>query len=399
MIQLSKKTLYLVLCVIITSTLPCMILLKKETRKISKIEKTLLEKYHFYNQTIEALRCNFSSMLAAINRDIVILPQKLAKLPCSQERGIVTNVRTIDIKGIAAPYNSSIIEGMSNDYYLFFRHDLSEDVWTPIPFCSYIGFARLDKDFNVMSVIEKIKTKSDYSEDPKAVKINGSYYLTYNDLLPSKTYCRTIHVGRWQPFHSSLDYVTNLDQHIKPIEKNWVPFEYGSGKKSELHFVYSVSPHKILELQNPKKNLINHLVFEGNPGLQRLAWNEKWGTLRGGTPARLIKGEYLSFFHSSFVDQETVWYVMGAYTFEKHPPFRVTSISKHPILFKGIYESPHINTANPKVRCIFPAGFVIEESQDRTLLHVSCGENDSATKIVTINYDVLKKSMVRVKDQ
>jgi hypothetical protein len=86
---------------------------------------------------------------------------------------------------------------------------------------------------------------------------------------------------------------------------------------------------------------------------------------------------------------------MGAYTFEAHPPFRITGISNHPILFRGIFDTPYINTASLDKRVIFPSGFVLEKQQNKELIHVACGENDSAVKIITLDKEKLIKSMNR----
>jgi predicted GH43/DUF377 family glycosyl hydrolase len=83
------------------------------------------------------------------------------------------------------------------------------------------------------------------------------------------------------------------------------------------------------------------------------------------------------------------WYVMAAYTFEENPPFRITAISPHPILFKGIYDSPILNTAWHYQRAVFPAGFVMCQGQ----IHVALGENDSAVKIVSLDQDALLNSL------
>lgn len=370
----------------------------RDSKKIAKIEDKLDHKEWMNNKTLEVLQDNLTHVFSSLNKRLTFFPANLADVPCSQEKGIVLQVRTIDIDGIPSPYNPSIIEGKENDYYLFFRHDIPIEACKPIPFHSYIGFARLDKRFNAVEVVEKLNTKSKYSEDPRIVKIKDTYYLSYNDLLSTPIYCRSIHIAKWNPESQKLSQITNLDQHIQPIEKNWMPFEYTSGGNTSLHFVYSMYPHKILHVQDPKKNIVQHLTFEGNPGLQKITWTDRWGKVRGGTPAKLIDNEYLAFFHSSFTENDTVWYVMGAYTFEAKPPFRIKSISSYPILFKGIYDTVHCNTANHKLRCIFPSGFVVEKKNNRTILHVSCGENDSAVKMVTIDYEKLKEIMVKVEN-
>ncbi len=86
---------------------------------------------------------------------------------------------------------------------------------------------------------------------------------------------------------------------------------------------------------------------------------------------------------------------MESYTFEGKPPFRLTGISKYPILFDGIYDSPIIHTAPHDKKIIYPRGFVVEGN----LLHLACGENDCAVKIVTMDLQKLKQSLIRFKEK
>jgi predicted GH43/DUF377 family glycosyl hydrolase len=263
-----------------------------------------------------------------------------------------------------------------------------------VPFYSYIGYADLDENFQTRKVIDKLDTGSLFSEDPRIVKVGKDLFLSWNDKLNSKIYCRTIHSGKWDPKSFKFDYITNLDQHIRIVEKNWVPFERWEKNTPHLSFVYAVQPHKILDVPHPEKNEVTHLVSKDNAALSKLAWNRQWGGIGGGTTARLVNGEYISFFHGSFREYDgIIWYIMGAYTFEGTPPYRIKSITRCPILFPGIYESEFLNTADASKRIIYPAGIAVETQGKKTLLHVSCGENDSAIKIVTIDYQKLRESM------
>ena len=87
---------------------------------------------------------------------------------------------------------------------------------------------------------------------------------------------------------------------------------------------------------------------------------------------------------------------MGAYTFENHPPFRVTSMSPYPILFSDIYDSVPLNTAEARKRVIFPASFVIEKKDGKEWIHLSCGENDASIKIITLDKEILLKGLKRI---
>lgn len=325
------------------------------------------------------------------------MPYQLQNIPFGETQGIVLDVKNIPIQNVEAPYNASIIENGS-EYLLFFRYDEIGKSQYPHPFFTRIGCAELDTNFNVTERgYRTINTHSDFSEDPRVLRKGSELFLIYNDLMPHVCNCRTMRIAGLDLEKAEVKYVTDLDLHIKTIEKNWTPFEYiNEHNQSEIYFEYYINPHKILKLSNPEVPDMTHLIFPNNPCLQNLPWAIKWGELRGGTTPRLVDGQYLSFFHSMFRDRAGFpWYVMGAYTFEAKPPFRVTAISPYPILFKGIYDTPLCHTA-PNVRCIFPGGFAIEERGDKQLLHVSCGENDCAIKIVTIDKEVLMKSLKKL---
>lgn len=324
------------------------------------------------------------------------LPFQLQTIPLAEDQGIVINVRNVAIENVEAPYNASMIEN-GGGYLLFFRYDEIGKNRHPYPFFTRIGCAELDADFAVSKGYKTIDTNSDFSEDPRVLRKGNELFLIYNDLMPHVCDCRTMRIAGLDLENAKVNYVTDLDLHIKAVEKNWTPFEFiNEDNKPEIYFEYYVNPHKILKLSNPQVPDLTHLIFPNNPCLQNIAWSRKWGELRGGTTPRLVDGQYLSFFHSMFRDNSGFpWYVMGAYTFEAKPPFRLTAISPYPILFKGIYDTPWRHTA-PYVRCIFPGGFAIENISGKQLLHVSCGENDCAVKILTIDKEALLKSLKKL---
>jgi predicted GH43/DUF377 family glycosyl hydrolase len=325
------------------------------------------------------------------------IPPQLRNIPLAESDGIVVDVKKIALRDIVAPYNPSIIE-QGDRFFLFFRYDVFNRK-CPFPFYTNIGCAELDKQFNQTEKdVARIDTKSKFSEDPRIFKVGEEFFLTYNDLSFSPTKRRTIHVASLNLQDLSIGYITNLDIQRGPVEKNWIPFEYAEpGQAPHLYFEYERIPRNVFKVPDTKVNQIEQIVQAHQGTINQYHWPITWGKTRGGTPARRIGDEYLAFFHSSFRDDEDIsWYVMGAYTFEAKPPFRITSISHYPILFKGIYDSPPLNTANPALRCIFPAGFALENRDGRELIHVACGENDAAIKIVTIDQEVLLKSMKKL---
>lgn len=327
----------------------------------------------------------------------IALPPEMQNIPLAEKRGLVVSTKELSIRNVIAPYNPSLIDN-EKGYLIFFRYDVIDQA-CPSGFNTNIGCAQLDKQFNQIAEFERIETGSVYSEDPRAVKIGDEVYLFFNDLHPLGGHNgRTMRVGKVNFEKSKVDYVTNLDLQIQHIEKNWVPFEYIDEQGPQLYIEYMMNPHKILKLPDPHINSLVHFSFDNHSAAQRLYWPHFWGTPRGGAPARKIDNQYMSFFHSCFRDKQGYfWYLMGAYTFEAKPPFRITAISHYPIMFDGIYNSPLMNTAPHEKRVIFPSGFTTETTADgRELIHVTCGENDCAIKIVTLNKNILLESLKRI---
>lgn len=327
----------------------------------------------------------------------IFLPMDLQNIPSADKTGIVVSSKIIKIRNVAAPYNASIIKQGSN-YLLFFRYDVANRK-TAQHFFTYIGCAELDRNFEqTKKEFVTINTKSNFSEDPRAIKIGNELFLVYNDLHSRSKSCRSMYLANLNPQTLKVNFITELDMQMQPVEKNWIPFEYiDESKQAQLYFEYNLNPHKILSLHNPKVNVLQHLVFPNYCAFQKQLWPKIWGKLRGGSTVQKIDGEYLGFFHSAYEDEGNFnWYLMGAYTFEAKPPFRLQALSHHPIFFDGIYNSPIMNMADPHKRVIFPCSFVTENRAGKELIHVSCGENDSGVKIVTLDKKALLKSLKKI---
>jgi len=328
------------------------------------------------------------------------LPLPIRYLPFADEEGIITKIKEVKIPGVFAPHNASIIEE-GNGYRLFFRYDTPAIGDDPAPFYTNIGCVNLDREFNPLETFSKIETGSPFSEDPRAIKVGDNYLLVYSDLPEGndtpeeREKKRSIRIAQLDSQGKETLFVTRFNKGSNRREKNWMPF-FPDGKL--LHFIYSIDPPEILGVPSTRSSEFVQLFSkEKTVKLPAEAWPQKWGALRGGTPPRLVDGEYLSFFHSSFYDHSgTAWYIMGAYTFEATPPYTIRKVSKMPILFKGIYDAPHLHTSNPRVRCIYPAGFVVEEREGREVIQLSCGENDSTVKILTLDKEAFFNSMKAV---
>jgi len=321
------------------------------------------------------------------------LPSRLQGLPYAEEMGIVLSSKKVSVNGVANPYNASIIENRDGSgYYIFFRYDVRKI--DPIKNSSkikktFIGMAELDENFiHKEPSFKKIDTGSLMAEDPRAFYHLDKMYLSYNDLISSKSKSRTIRLAEFDPVSVRLKYTTNLDLRKQSIEKNWMPFSY----RDKINFVYYVTPHKIIRLEDPRLAKLSEREISRTPQVISKIWESRWETIHGGTPAKLVDGEYLAFFHSRFKEDDMFWYSMGAYTFEAEPPFRITGISWHPILFHDLYDTEHVHPSCDRLRCIFPAGFVVKDD----VIHVSAGENDAAIKILTLSKTKLLKSLFRI---
>ncbi|MBI2743547.1 MAG: hypothetical protein HYX48_06490 [Chlamydiales bacterium] len=167
-------------------------------------------------------------------------------------------------------------------------------------------------------------------------------------------------------------------------QKNWTPFEWNK----TLLFSYMINPHEII-YPNLKSGECYRIYETEAP----ITW--EFGTLRGSTPAMLVDGEYLAFFHSGILAHSDVswgeecWhYFMGAYTFSASPPFGLTQITTLPIVGKDFYtKSNHLK------RVIFPGGFVTSGSH----IHVAYGKDDCEMWIATLDKEALKKALVPLK--
>jgi predicted GH43/DUF377 family glycosyl hydrolase len=327
----------------------------------------------------------------------VPVPTELSGVPFAEDLKIVLSVKEVDIRNIIAPYNPSIIKS-SSGYDLFFRYDVLNPSLKYAPFSSRIGVVSLNERFEQEGrEFKRIDLRSEYADDPRVLKVDDQLFLFYNKLDEIYPKCRFMCISNLDPNTYDIKYSTVLNMNINWIEKNWSPFAYiGDNHKPELFFEYRINPRKVLHLPNTKINELNNISVPTDLGYLSLAWPAKWGGISGGTPALKVGDEYLGFFHSWFTDKnKIVWYVMGAYTFNPNPPFNLTSISRHPILFKGIYETPLSNTASIEKRVIFPSGFLVEKQNDKELIHLSCGENDCGVKIITIDKEELLKSLLR----
>jgi len=306
---------------------------------------------------------------------------------------IVTSTKRIYLPNYPGAYNPSIVK-FNDSYLLIFRHlpDRGGHPWL-----SYIGVVLLDEFFEPISDTQLLDTRfnSDktpsQSEDARVFSFNGKYYVIYNDNMdltfPSIWDRRDMYIAE-------LLYVDNkfiLTDPVKLIhenkystvlwQKNWNPFEW-DGK---LLLSYTINPHEVIY-----PDLENGICRHFHETSQQIQWN--LGPLRGSSPAQLVNGEYLAFFHSGTYtssvcsNNRELWhYYMGAYTFSANPPFEITKISSLPINAPSFYTFSSYDK-----RVIYPGGFIVDDQN----IYVAYGKDDSEIWIGTLNINALMQSLV-----
>jgi predicted GH43/DUF377 family glycosyl hydrolase len=306
----------------------------------------------------------------------------------------------IDTKRLYLPeefpgaHNPSIVE-YGDGYLLCFRHTPKKyfEHWI-----SYIGIAELDANFELVSGPQLLDTRvvsqetPSQSEDARIFSVNGKFYVVYNDNIEfvqpyswerrDMYLAEVLYDGKQFTLDTPLKLThENMGKHRdSPWQKNWTPFDW----ENELMLLYEINPLEVLHpnLKTGKGHVVSSTKKE-------IKWS--FGGLRGGSPALLVDGEYLAFFHSaeymkspSSDDMELWHYFMGAYTFSASPPFELTSMSADPL------NSPSFYTYSSYYkRVIYPGGFVVRGPT----LFLSYGKDDCELWIATIDLQALYNSM------
>jgi hypothetical protein len=200
------------------------------------------------------------------------------------------------------------------------------------------------------------------------------------------------------------------------VEKNWMPFLY----KNTPHFIYKIVPLTIVTINNtapppPTSEVsggnevyVNYLPRDDTCDYQKIPW--KYGHLSGGTSALLLPNsdnEYLGFFHSKFNPGKLFgsWtpsaYFWGAFTFTSSPSFRITRMSRFPIIEPWMYDGLWYSQSTTRITTsylVYPMGFFfhkIEEEgkSDAFDVIVSMCWQEEMGLLATINLDDLLESM------
>jgi predicted GH43/DUF377 family glycosyl hydrolase len=260
---------------------------------------------------------------------------------------------------------------------------------------SKIGLSECGNDLN-----EVIR-----GQDPRFYIVNETdAFVLYSDQISF--------VGRYHQKLAWLKYdcsgvkkltITNVWNQInspidnKGMQKNWVPFMWNR----TVHMVQYLNPLTVLQLTSQVSGH-DHLLPAWETSVvnvcdQRLSdyWN--YGEIRGGTPAYLHNGSYLTFFHSVSCASIFKTYVYGALTFSRDPPFRVEKITPFPIADYWSYQGEWNRFMQTRRidYVLFPMNFQIFDDQ----INLSLGRQDDEGWIYEISYKELSETMVPVEQK
>lgn len=326
------------------------------------------------------------------------LPLCLQAVPYANRTHMVKSERVVTLKGVKCPYNSALVSS-DDGYLLIFRQDCS----TSRGLRNRIGIAKLDRNFNQVEqachFFPSLEDQCFY--DPRAFRMNGKIYILLHRDGNEES---TVFLATVNQTSLKLESMVPLQPPLKRGERNWTLLVPSSDKTSSIHFIHTIYPtvEGVIDLSS---GAVRYGSLSQNSQPQRAPlW--KWGTLSGGTHAIEIDDMYICFFHS-WTPVPKRCYVMGACAFSKESPHRILAISPYPIITEHMYETNFHGQIGPLDtwrfpsywldRVIFPCGAVLtKDDSGKEVFHVSCGENDMATRILTIDKEKLLESLCQV---
>lgn len=313
------------------------------------------------------------------------------------EREMIVSTKQIHLSDYPEAFNPSLLK-TDFGFILTFRHCLAPHT----PWISYIGIVKLDHDLNVISEPKLLNTRDETSitpsqaEDARIFRFMNDIYVIYNDNIdvinPSWNERRDMYIAKIRMdgdeyfLETPLKVIHKGKYPTTNWQKNWVPFE----SNQKLLMAYSLNSHEILS-----SNMQDGLFEKNSISSFKDKWI--WGSLRGGTPAILVDGSYLAFFHSSKVTSSKAsnnlpmhHYYMGAYIFSSKPPYAIKKISRSPIVHEGFYTNSDYDK-----RVIFPGGIALVNNQ----IYVAYGKDDKEIWIAIMNKKELIKSLKSVDER
>ncbi len=185
-------------------------------------------------------------------------------------------------------------------------------------------------------------------------------------------------------------------------QKNWPVFQY----KSNVFYIASILPFHVVSpitvISKKHEELLEKRGISHSFGRSvsmstsqyrtgtKYDYCWPWGRPRGGTPAIVIDGEYWGIFfskvHLSSFDLPA--YVLGIYTFTSKPPFKLTSMSRQPIVVEKFLDISRDFQTDLKQ---FPVSLEVDKESDR--LFISMGVNNREAWVVELILSALKPTL------
>lgn len=322
------------------------------------------------------------------------LPAQLHDLQKMQQ-DFVLETKKINIPGYPDAFNPSIVQWKGR-LLMSFRYYAQDTRST-----DGIGLVWLNNNFepigkpSILQRKEEVCCQESFAQDPRLLVIDNKIYIVYSNNYPgTKEIIRRVTVGIIHCDNSnftlkSINPILHFDgESQEKKEKNWAPFDY----KNTLMLAYTINPHIIFQPQ--------HMGCCDTIAATNCTMDWNWGDLKGGTPALLVDEQYLAFFHTvkamATVQSDSkmmTHYFMGAYTFNKEPPFDLEKISPTPIVGKQFYEGPMYNTWKP-LRVVYPCGYIFDDDY----IWVSYGRQDHELWIVKLDKQKLLASLKPIKN-
>lgn len=318
-------------------------------------------------------------------------------------------MRIIDIPneallGARHCYNPSIIEH-NDEIYMFYRYLIGR-YETDIALCQLDHTFKVIPNSNRKLKLTRMVSSNATVDDPRAFHIGKDLYLmTCQGHLLNADWSWTTSIVFNKIFqlqnntpHLGQNIVVNFGKNINKAskvntkgaaEKNWTPFSGFGG----LRFLYTINPLVVVDYDSKEDQAKEISRTEVNLDF----W--KWGDfLAGSTPLIRYKGEWLGFFHSYLNEQDfnRRRYFVGAFTINEHPPYKITRISREPIMRAEMDYDHDLRWAEqgwlPNV--VFPCGLI--KRDDR--FYMSYGWQDCRCKIAEIEEEELNKNLKEIKE-
>lgn len=289
-------------------------------------------------------------------------------------------------------YNASIAQ-VQNDYLMAFRVDSKPQDGNG-SITQQVAVISLDGNFVPRGAPSMLQTPHEVgarpsAEDPRLVVLDQVPYVLYNaEVRTGQSFGRRMFIGKIgaQMGPNGMAYGLEAAKEIilampgvgRMVEKNWTPFIYEGG----LHIIHQTNPPLVFRLD------LDTLTDDGDRAVAHFVSRSDvrvpfgFGEMRGGTQAIFCPelDQYISFFHASKNTDLGMgrrrYYMMGAYTFDKSPPFAIRSLTRRPIA------TPEAdNTPQGATRIAFPQGLV----DDGERFVVSYGRDDTSIAVMTLD--------------